>query len=192
MSTNIAAVVAKMVNELEGLKSDEERERAFAGARAVLGMAAATPASAAVGGQSASKSSAHDGATIDGISNPSMTWVKRSGLSQADIETYFHVEDGKVTLIGEAIGKGKREQSINTYLLTGVAAFLETGKAEFADQTARDYCTQLGCYDSANHSGTLSQFGNRITGSKAAGWKLTAPGLSAAAAMLKSKMQENK
>src|SRR2546423_61713 len=38
MSKNIAAVVSKMVTELGALKSDEERERAFAGARAVLGM----------------------------------------------------------------------------------------------------------------------------------------------------------
>ncbi|MGD9689481.1 MAG: hypothetical protein AB7K52_07255 [Phycisphaerales bacterium] len=192
MSKNIAAVVTKMVNELEGLKSDEERERAFAGARAVLGMAGAIPASSAVGGQSASESSSHDGAAIDGIASHGMTWVKRSGLSQGDIEKYFHIDGGKVTLIGEAIGKGKREQSINTYLLTGVASLLETGRAEFTDQTARDYCTQLGCYDPANHSATLSQFGNRITGSKAAGWKLTAPGLSVAAAMLKPKVQEKK
>ena len=193
MSKNIAAVVTKMVNELGGLKSDEERERAFAGARAVLGMAgAATPASSAVVRQSAPESSSHDGATIDGIAGPGMTWVKRSGLSQGDIEKYFHIDDGKVTLIAEAIGKGKREQSINTYLLTGVAALLETGKAEFTDQTARANCTQLGCYDSPNHSGTLSQFGNRITGSKAAGWKLTAPGLSTAAAILKPKVQEKK
>lgn len=178
MSKTIAAVVTKMVSELEGLKTDEERERAFAGARAVLGMGGALPANQ--GGTPPTV----DGAAIAGISSAGMAWLRRAGLTKDKVEEYLHIDEGRVTLLGPAMGKGKREQSINTYLLTGVASLLETGKAEFSDQTARDNCTQLGCYDSANHAGTIGQFGNRVTGSKSAGWKLTAPGLVAAAALL--------
>ena len=192
MSKTIASVVTKMVSDLVGLKNDEERERAFAGARGVLGMAGAAPPASS--GKSPGDAAAvmPDGGKIAGISTAGTTWINRHGLIRSQVEEYFHVEDGKVTLIGDAIGKGKREQSINTYLLTGVAAFLGTGKAEFTDKVARDYCERLGCYDSANHSKTLDGFGNRITGTKKAGWKLTSPGLSAAAALLKPKSQDTK
>jgi len=121
-----------------------------------------------------------------------VSWINRHELTRDQIDQYFDVADGKVALIGEAIGKGKRVQTINTYLLTGIAALLENGKAEFTDKTARDYCTNLGCYDSPNHAVTTTQFGNQITGSKNAGWKLTAPGLSAAAALLKPPQQDKK
>src|SRR5215471_5078536 len=119
MSKCIAAVVSKMVSELEGLKSDEERERAFAGARAVLGMPNLTNRPQAGRGQGGSESPEVEGAELDGISSAGMAWIKRNGLKKETIDEFFHVEDGKVTLVGEAIGKGKREQAINTYLLTG-------------------------------------------------------------------------
>lgn len=96
-----------------------------------------------------------------------------------------HVDGSGATLLS-AVGDGKRQQTINTYLLTGVAALLSTGKAEFTNETARNNCENLGCYDIGNHANTLKKFENKITGSKAVGWKLTAPGLTAAAALLKS------
>jgi hypothetical protein len=70
--------------------------------------------------------------------------------------------------------------------LTGVGALLKSGKAEFADEAARNNCENLGCYDMNNHGKTLEKLGNTITGSKKNGWKLTTPGLTAAAALLKS------
>src|SRR5438105_11696583 len=117
MSKSIAAVVSKMVNDLSGLKSDDERERAFAGARAVLGMGNVTSLSSAVHDPSGASSLAQDGTKIEGISSAGAAWIKRAGLTKEAIDEYFHIEDGKVTVIGEAIGRGKREQSINTYLL---------------------------------------------------------------------------
>ncbi len=162
------------------------------GARAVLGMARAVPPASPRQGQGDSFGGTDDDGKIPGISKAGATWIERNGLTSDKLEEHFHVEDGKGTLIGDPIGDGKREQSINTYLLTGVAALLGTGKAEFTDKTARENCTQLGCYDSPNHSNTVSQLGNKVTGSKKAGWKLTAPGLSAAAALLKPQDQKAK
>lgn len=187
MSTTIAAVVSKMVDELSSLKTDEERERAFAAARAVLGMEPRPILPEPSPGGDDQAKSLLGGDTLTGVSNAGAAWIKRHGLTRHEVEEYFHIEDGKVTLIGDGIGSGKREQSINAYLLTGIAALLQAGKAEFTDKTARDYCSQLGCYDAANHSKTTEEFGNRVTGSKKAGWKLTAPGLAAAASILKPK-----
>lgn len=56
----------------------------------------------------------------------------------------------------------------------------------FSDGEARELCTQFGCYDQGNHSKIYKDFGNRATGSKNAGWKLTNPGLVAAAGLLKT------
>jgi Rieske Fe-S protein len=61
---------------------------------------------------------------------------------------------------------------------------LQSGGTDFSEDTARQYCQHLGCYDSPNHSKYLKGFGNKITGSKDSGWKLTAPGLTAAAKLI--------
>lgn len=186
MSKKIATVVGKIVCELEDLTS-EERQRAIAGALAVLGESA--PAvSAAVGngfGRANTPGARHD---VSGEFSPrGNAWVEKSGLSSAQLEEVFQFENGKVGLIlGEAIGKGKREQTINTYILTGAAALLESGASDFTDEAARTNCINVGCYDAANHAKTSKGFGNRLTGSKSAGWRLTSPGLTAAAALIKS------
>ena len=101
----------------------------------------------------------------------------------SQIEQIFHIDSGGVELLS-AVGQGKRQQTINTYLLTGVAELLRSGKAEFTDEVARSKCTGLGCYDLPNHNKALREFGNRITGSKKAGWKLTAPGLAEAVKLI--------
>ena len=88
-------------------------------------------------------------------------------------------------ILGEPIGKSDRVKTINTYLLTGIAALLESGTANFQDETARKNCESLGCYDQNNHSKYMKEFGNKITGSKKTGWKLTGPGLVAGAEILK-------
>jgi hypothetical protein len=115
--------------------------------------------------------------------------MERNGLTAQYIEQLFHIEDTGVTLLS-AVGKGMRQQTINTYLLTGVSALLHDGKAEFTDEIARKYCESLGCYDMANHGKTLNSFDNKFTGSKKSGWKLTTPGLTAAAVLLKSQQNQ--
>jgi hypothetical protein len=122
-----------------------------------------------------------------GFSDKANAWIKKNEIEAATLDEMFHLDDGKVELIlAKAIGKSKRAQTVNTYILTGLAAFLETGDPAFSDETARAYCQHLGCYDSPNHSNYVKAFENKITGSKGTGWKLTAPGLVAAASMIRS------
>ncbi|WP_254513742.1 hypothetical protein [Anatilimnocola floriformis] len=189
MSKGIATVVTKIVAELESLNNDDERERAIAGARAILGM---NPGNSPGAPRDSSATASGDNAeSLEGISSAGLAWIKRNHITGDSLQQHFHVEDGKATLIGSPIGATKREQSINAYLFTGIAMLLATGKPDFTDKAARDHCTALGCYDSANHSATTTQFGNKITGTKKTGWKLTAPGLTAAAALLKSQKEES-
>jgi hypothetical protein len=69
--------------------------------------------------------------------------------------------------------------------MAGLAALFSSGEASFSDDAARNVCTHFGCYDQRNHSTYVKALGNNVTGSKSAGWKLTAPGLTAIANRVK-------
>src|SRR5579883_2093777 len=186
MSNKIAAVVTKLVSALETLESPEERQRAIQPALAVFGDAAAMASPTLSGGGAAQNLKHADGVSVE-IQPNGLAWMKRNSLGMPEIEQFFHIDDDGVSLL-RAVGKGKREQTINTYLLTGVSALLKTGKAEFPDEMARSNCENLGCYDVNNHGKTLERFGTSLTGSKKAGWKETVPGQTRAAALLSSAM----
>lgn len=192
MSSKITAIVGKIVDELEGLTSDE-RKRAIAGALAILGESALQAGTFITPKGDAHPSADIHHAQLSGVSQGGQIWVKKNTLTNTQFEEVFHVENGKVTLIlGKGIGKSKREQTINTYLLTGAATMLETGTPAFTDEMARQNCITIGCYDAPNHGKYFRGFSNKITGSKTAGWKLTAPGLTAAATLLKHEEPVNK
>ena len=188
MSNKIAVVVTKIVSALAGLENADERQRAVQAALTVYGDRAITTPPTSTPDKTAQVSEGAD-ASPDGIHASGLAWMKRNSLSVQQIEQLFHIDDSGVSLLS-AVGEGKRQQAINTYLLTGIGALLKSGKAEFEDETARNNCESLGCYDMNNHGNTLKKFGNNITGSKKAGWKLTAPGLTAAAALIKSEASQ--
>ena len=121
-----------------------------------------------------------------GLPAKAKNWMQQNDLDAEDLEDFYHIMDGEVHLLKlpEGIDK-KKDQVQATYLLCGIAELLRDGDSEFDDEQAREQCTHFGCYDSTNHSKYMKDFGNRITGSKAAGWKLTVPGMRAAAQHLK-------
>lgn len=126
---------------------------------------------------------AGDGA---GFPPEAQKWLQKHSLSKETLNHYFHMDEGKVTVIASpSASKTKKEQTVDAYLLQGVAALLQTGNAAFTDDEARGVCEHLGCFDRGNHAKTVQSFGNRFTGSKKEGWKLTVPGLDAAAELLK-------
>ena len=114
-------------------------------------------------------------------------WVKKYGVDVERLHKLFHFDHGRVTCIElPRAGRTKREDVVSTYLLQGVASLLSGGEGAFSDDDARKLCEHFGCYDSSNHSKALGEFGSSIAGSKSSGWKLTAPGLAAAATLVKS------
>lgn len=80
-------------------------------------------------------------------------------------------------------GRSNRDKVRNAYILTGVAQFLRTAETSFDDKAARKLCEESGFYDHTNHSKYLKG-GNEFTGTSKKGWKLTSPGLKAAAALI--------
>lgn len=186
MTSSLTDAMSKVVNVLTPFTS-EERLRIVSASLMLLGeqglpIGRSTAASTAGPADNASNPPSQ----MVGISPQASIWLGKNNLTRDALEQWFHFEQDKVTplaLPGNA--SARIQQAANTYLVQGLAAFLATGEASFADKEARALCTQFGCYDDNNHSKVLATFGNRITGSKTTGWKLTNPGLAAAAALVR-------
>ena len=123
----------------------------------------------------------------DDLPAAASAWAKKYGVDVERLHKLFHFDHGRVTCIElPRAGRTKREDVLNTYLLQGVASLLSGGDGAFSDDDARRLCEHFGCYDSSNHAKALGDFGSNLAGSKSTGWKLTAPGLATAAALVKS------
>jgi hypothetical protein len=188
-AANLPELTGKVYAILEPLASGD-RLRVVHAALTLLGEGLPAPLSSAVktpGGRGVSSGEIKsDEGDLEGLPPEARKWLQRSGLSMDDLNHFFHFDNEKVTVIASPLeSKTKKEQTIGAYLLRGVAALLETGAASFQDDEARSVCEHLGCLDKPNHSRITQGFGNKIAGSKEAGWRLTQPGLNAAAEMLK-------
>lgn len=114
-------------------------------------------------------------------------WMNQNGVSRAVLEEVFHREGTQVDVIASEIpGSGKRGKTHNCYLLVGIKSLLATDEAKFSDSDAVALCKNMGCHDAANHAKTRSELGNNVSGSKNTGFTLPAPGLRAAATLVKS------
>jgi hypothetical protein len=177
-----AEIVGKIVDLLSPFKS-EERGRVISAVLTLLGEVGSKHNRDKNG--SFDDDDHHD--TPINSSGKVKSWQKQNGVTGGQLAQMFHITDGKAEVIaGEMPGKNKKEQTLNAYVLAGVAQFISTGEPKFTDKDARSLCVAAGCYDSANHAVTLKAKGNWFTGSKDKGWVLTAPGLKHAATLLKT------
>lgn len=176
MTTALADATKEILTVLSPLSS-EERARVVRAALTLLGDNMPS------GGNNASPEEGQAGKS----ERRSNQWASKQGLTEERIEQYFHIEEDKVTLLElpSSLGSNK-EKAVAIYLLIGLGKYLLKGDPAFSDTEARELCTQFGCYDQGNHSKIYKDFGNRATGAKGSGWKLTNPGLAAAAALLKA------
>lgn len=114
-------------------------------------------------------------------------WLNQNQIPLQAVEEVFHCDGASVEVIASEIpGTGKKAKTHNCYLLAGVRSLLAADEAKFTDDEAISLCKNMGCHDSANHAKTRSELGNYVAGSKNAGFTLPAPGLRAAAGLLKS------
>lgn len=179
MST-LTVPMGKVVEILSPLDSDE-RKRVVQAAFALLGETA--PA----GSSSKAASPGSGGTDLSDVAPAAAAWLAKVKITREQLEHNLHFDGGKVRVIGLPGRATKRiDQVVNAYLMSGLASFLATGDASFTDQDARSLCEDQGCYDPTNHAKYIKEFGNRITGSKRSGWKLTTPGLTAAAELFKA------
>jgi hypothetical protein len=173
---NIAEAAVKIVEVLTPFGS-EERHRAVHAALTLLG-------------EQPTGAKGHDDGRADGddrgLPRRAKAWLHQHGLKPEDLDQVFHRDGDRVEVIAAALpGHSTKERTLNAYLLTGVSQLIATGEPSFDDTAARNLCKNLGCYDDTNHATYVRDKGNRFAGSKDQGWKLTAPGLAQAAALVR-------
>jgi len=178
MSTvDIADVTTKVYQLLKPLQS-EERDRVLRAARALLGDTQIAEPSAPPR-KSMGESTGSYPIQVE-------RWMSQNSISREHLEQVFDINDGQVDIIvGAVIGETKKQQTINCYLLVGLKEFFRSGSAKFADADAIELCQRMGCYDRSNHATHRKSFGNQISGSREDGYTLPAPGLKAAAELVR-------
>lgn len=183
--SSLAEAAAKVVEVLNSFSS-EERLRIVKASLTLLGDEINTPSAQSRGSHGSEQTEDESDSEISKIHKQAQQWMRRNTITAEQLEHCFHFDNGQVipiALPGNATTK--REQTVNAYIAVGLASYLANGDASFSDATARKFCEQSGCYDLANHITAVKALKNRVTGSKTTGWKLTAPGLTAAAELVK-------
>lgn len=113
-------------------------------------------------------------------------WLSSQNLSREALDAFIHIDGANSELIAVTIpGGSKREQMINCYLLCGITQLMKTGEASFQDEDALALCKKYKCHDVANHATYRKQIGNYLAGDKQRGFTLSAPGLKAAADLIR-------
>lgn len=183
--TTAVNAVLKLVQLLAPL-SPPDRQRAISAAMILLDDPAAPSQLGAHKGSPLHELHQSNGISSDGIHSKAAQWMSKYSVARTQVEHVFSIEGDSVDVIAAKLpGKSKRQQTVNAYLLCGLKSYLSTGDAAFVDKDAREICTRVGCYDSANHSNYMKAFGNLITGTKESGWKLTNPGIAQVAKVVK-------
>ncbi len=128
---------------------------------------------------------------VDGICPKAVAWMKKHQLMREQLDHVFAIESDSIEVIASELpGNQKSAQTRKAYMLCGLQQFLNSGECDFSDDDARALCQKVGCFDRRNHAKYLKGLGNVVTGSKTAGWKLTNPGLTEAANIIKALTQK--
>jgi hypothetical protein len=184
----VAEIASKVFALLEPLVS-EDRQKVVAATLTLLGEASASSAPVVPPSGAPQLGLLQQGAS--GLNAKAGIWAKQNGIGKAELEQVFDIETTGVTVIASsAPGKNDKEKTLNAYVLEGVKCLLASGEPSFEDKSARKLCEDLGCLNGSNHAQYLSGKGNLFTGSKSTGWKLTAPGLKHAGALIKELAKE--
>jgi hypothetical protein len=120
------------------------------------------------------------------LSKQAKIWMRQNNITLDELEQVFHISTINADVIASSIpGKGGKVKSINAYVLERVSKFLISGDSSFGDKSARALCQRSGCYHMKHHVEYLKDKGNKFTGSKDSGWKLTSPRLKHGAELVK-------
>jgi hypothetical protein len=179
MPNPLAEATTKVLEILSPLDTSE-RKRVVSAALTLLGEEYKP------GSSSTSQLNAGHDPEMAGMSSGAQIWARKNQVSVEQLEQFVHIDNGTAHAIALPGATTKTsEQVVTTYLLCGILSLMERGEPSFTDEKARQLCERFGCYDATNHAKYVKAIGNKVTGSKSTGWKLTVPGLNAAAALIK-------
>lgn len=179
-SPNLPDVVGEIYKLLDPLDSTD-RKKVIKSAMTLLGENSGVGETATINNESRNED---DGSKFG---SKATRWLSQNGITISAIDEIFHKEGEKVeVIVGDVPGQGKKSKTQNCYLISGVRSLLEFDEPKFFEADTVSLCKHMGCYDQANHAKTRSDFGNIIAGSKTSGYTLPAPGLRAAAELIKT------
>jgi hypothetical protein len=179
-SPNLPDVVGEIYKLLDPLDSTD-RQKVIKSAMTLLGEITS------VGGVATNNHEIRNEDEVAKFGSKAARWLSQNGITISAIDEIFHKDGEKVeVIVGDVPGQGKKTKTQNCYLISGVRALLESDEPKFFEADAVFLCKHMGCYDQANHAKTRSDFGNIIAGSKTNGYTLPAPGLRAAAELIKT------
>jgi len=185
-TVNIAGIMSQIYELLEPL-SPEERKRVISATMALFGEGSPARWTGLPGDIKDLKHEEDSDLPTD-LGKKARRWITQTGLTTAQLEEVFHFEDGgTVDLIAmEISGSTNKEQTANAYLLCGARSLLQGDEPNVQNKDAVEYCKHVGCYDKNNHTYNRNSLGNKIIGTVGDGFTLPAPGLKAAAAVIKA------
>jgi hypothetical protein len=127
-----------------------------------------------------------DGEDLDGISSVAIKWMRRNGLTADGLAKLFSLGVDDIDLVAKAVpGENKKERMHSVFLLKGVAAYLGSGVARVSHDQVKEACLHYDAFDTNNFASYLKSFAAEVSGSKEAGYTLTARGLTSATETVK-------
>jgi len=127
---------------------------------------------------------------LEGVSLVGKKWIRRNDLDSTQLSKIFSLGVADIDLVAKkAPGRNKKERMRSVFLLKGLAAYLGTGTARFKDDEAREACSHYGAHDPTNFAAYLRSFSPIVSGSKTAGYTLTARGLAEGTDLVKEMLQ---
>jgi hypothetical protein len=186
---NIAGISTKLYGLLKPLDS-QLRKRAIRAALTMLGDEDADLGSDNTSKGHEDRGDGGNGGGRTGFPPRAKSWMNAEKIAADELGHVFDLEHETEIIASRVPGKNTKDRTINAYLLAGISQLLQTGSMKFDDAAGRAAAKNLGCFNLGNHAKYMSQKGNVLSGSKDIGWSLTAPGLKAAAVVIKELAQE--
>jgi hypothetical protein len=179
VTKSITDVTASVFSLLEPL-APEDRKRVVNAVFTLLGEPAPGNELSASGGKPGTL-----GGDLGAFGPKARQWLSNHRLTRDKLDRVFYFQDGKVDIhLTTVVGEGKKEQTINCYLLVGAKSYLETDNPTIADGEAIALCKHTQAYDKNNHTTNRKALGIYVTGSRGDGFTLIGSGLKKAAELL--------
>lgn len=127
---------------------------------------------------------------LDGISPIAQKWMRRNGLAVDRLSKFFSLGVDEIDFVAKTVpGKTKKDRMHSVFLLKGIAAYLGSGVARVSHEQIKEACLHYDAWDAGNFAANLKTFTADISGTKEAGYTLTARGLTSATETIKSLLE---
>lgn len=133
----------------------------------------------------------HETESVEGVSPIALKWMRRNELSGKTLSSLYSLGIEDIDLVAKSVpGKSNADRVRSVALLLGIAGYLSSGAARFADDKLREACGHYNAYDVANFSKHLKAIAALVSGTRENGYTLTSRGITDATNLIKSMTKE--